>query len=91
MPSEDVFKKQRSKKGPVPTCAVVGNGGGLLLAEKGEEIDQHDAVLRFNGGITKGFEKHVSPSLSSTAINTAVHLFPLHCPPDVNSCYTPGW
>ena len=32
---------------------------GLLLKEYGEDIDAHDAVIRFNGGITKGFEKYV--------------------------------
>ena len=37
----------------------MGNGGSLLLNEMGKEIDSHEAVIRFNGGITKGFESWV--------------------------------
>jgi hypothetical protein len=37
----------------------VGNGGSLLLSAGGAEIDAHEAVIRFNGGVTKGFERHV--------------------------------
>ena len=31
----------------------------VVVEEYGEDIDAHDAVIRFNGGITKGFEKYV--------------------------------
>ncbi|CAL6281810.1 unnamed protein product [Bathycoccus prasinos] len=56
LPEKDVV---RQNFGKIKSCAVVGNGGGLLLKEYGEDIDAHDAVIRFNGGITKGFEKYV--------------------------------
>ena len=41
------------------TCAVVGNSGVTLLKEYGEEIDNHDAVVRINMAPIRGFEKYV--------------------------------
>ena len=38
------------------TCAAVGNSGGLKLARAGPAIDSHDAVLRYNGAPSTGFE-----------------------------------
>ena len=43
MPNHDVLSKTKFK-----TCAVVGSAGLLLRWELGPEIDQHDAVFRFN-------------------------------------------
>ena len=31
----------------------------MLLNEMGSDIDSHEAVIRFNGGITRGFETWV--------------------------------
>ena len=52
------------------TCAVVGNGGSLLLHKLGKRIDSADAVIRFNGGITKGFEEHVGKKTTVRLANT---------------------
>lgn len=52
------------------TCAVVGNGGSLLLHKLGKRIDAADAVIRFNGGITKGFETHVGTKTTVRLVNT---------------------
>ena len=41
------------------TCALVGNSGVLARNTFGDEIDQHDLVIRFNRGPTKGYEELV--------------------------------
>lgn len=41
------------------SCAVVGNSGMLLKHRQGAEIDSHDAVLRINLAVTKGYEVYV--------------------------------
>jgi len=51
LPEEDPTRGWRWE-----TCAVVGNGGSLLLEPKGREISAHDAVFRFNRGVRRGFE-----------------------------------
>lgn len=38
--------------------ALVGNSRSLLNNLFGQQIDQHDEVIRFNWAITKGFEKY---------------------------------
>ena len=40
-------------------CAVVFNSGVLRKFPHGAAIDAHDVVVRFNGGITRGYEEHV--------------------------------
>jgi len=52
------------------SCAVVGNGGSLLLSAGGAAIDAHEAVIRFNGGITKGFEQYVGTKTTVRLTNT---------------------
>jgi len=41
------------------SCAMVGNSDILLREYMGDEITDHDLVVRFNGATTKNFEKHV--------------------------------
>ena len=43
---------------------VVGSSSNLLQAQKGSEIDDHDAVFRVNFAPTEGFEKDVGSRLS---------------------------
>jgi len=41
------------------SCAIVGSSDNLLRQFLGDEINDHDVVIRFNGATTKGYEKHV--------------------------------
>ena len=41
------------------TCAIVGSSDNLLRQWLGQEIDDHELIVRFNGATTKGFEQHV--------------------------------
>ena len=50
-------------------CAVVGNSGIVLLKEKGEEIDDHDAVFRLNLAPVKGFERYVGSKTYFNIVN----------------------
>lgn len=40
-------------------CAVVGNSGNLRQSGSGKLIDSHDAVIRMNKAVTRGFEQDV--------------------------------
>ena len=41
------------------SCALVGNSRSMLMQERGEEIDEHEVVLRLNQAPTNAFEKWV--------------------------------
>ena len=66
LPATDAVRDASTWK----SCAVVGNGGSLLLRESGREIDAHDAVIRFNGGRTKGFERYVGSKTTVRLVNS---------------------
>jgi len=56
------FEAPQGEQGPhdqAEMCAVVGNGGRLRQEYHQEAIDAADVVIRFNQGVTQGFEKHV--------------------------------
>ena len=56
------------ERGRWRTCAVVGNGGGLLRAQLGRYIDAHDAVIRFNAlPITPFFHNHTGRRTTARA------------------------
>lgn len=58
LPAADPVRASLAE-GKHETCAVVGNGGSLLLYRLGAAVDAHDVVIRLNGGPTKSFEQHV--------------------------------
>eukprot|EP00249_Psilotum_nudum_P008903 c21585_g1_i2 orf=545-1312(+) len=50
-------------------CAIVGNSGDLLKTRFGEEIDQHDAVVRSNGAPIKNFTQYVGRKITFRLLN----------------------
>jgi len=53
--------------------AIVGSSGSLINSNKGEEIDHHDYVIRFNRAPTSGFEKDVGSRTDLRIVNG--HVF----------------
>jgi hypothetical protein len=66
LPERDVLDTLHYK-----SCAVVGNGGLLLMYEHGDIIDAHDAVIRFNDATTKEpFAKHAGSKTTIRLVNS---------------------
>ncbi len=51
------------------TVAIVGNSGILSGSKKGEEIDEHDYVVRFNSAPTREYEEDVGSRTTHRFLN----------------------
>ncbi|KAM5293436.1 beta-galactoside alpha-2,6-sialyltransferase 1 [Ctenodactylus gundi] len=60
----------RTKAGPWRRCAVVSSAGSLRSSHLGEEIDGHDAVLRFNAAPTANFQQDVGTKTTIRLMNS---------------------
>ncbi|XP_013924136.1 PREDICTED: beta-galactoside alpha-2,6-sialyltransferase 1 [Thamnophis sirtalis] len=56
--------------GKLGRCAVVSSAGSIKHSHLGAEIDSHDAVLRFNGAPTKGFQEDVGEKTTIRLVNS---------------------
>jgi len=54
------------------SCAIVGSSGNLLNNKFGNEIDNHDFVIRFNQARVVGYEKYVGSKTSLRVINAHI-------------------
>ncbi|XP_036987643.2 beta-galactoside alpha-2,6-sialyltransferase 1 isoform X1 [Artibeus jamaicensis] len=66
LPKESI----RTKAGPWGRCAVVSSAGSLKSSQLGKEIDEHDAVLRFNGAPTANFKQDVGTKTTIRLMNS---------------------
>jgi len=71
LPDEDLGFFPDSGRPPVryDRCALVGNARGLLSANKGEEINAHDVVMRINQASTVGYEDQVGNKTTLRLVN----------------------
>ncbi|XP_006985131.1 beta-galactoside alpha-2,6-sialyltransferase 1 [Peromyscus maniculatus bairdii] len=60
----------RTKAGPWHRCAVVSSAGALKSSQLGREIDNHDAVLRFNGAPIANFQQDVGSKTTIRLMNS---------------------
>ncbi|XP_064418453.1 beta-galactoside alpha-2,6-sialyltransferase 1 isoform X2 [Latimeria chalumnae] len=64
------------KLGTLRKCAMVSSAGSIKKSRLGAEIDQHDAVLRFNGAPIEKFQSDVGSKTTIRLINSQWHRKP---------------
>ena len=69
IPTNHHSKNQTSTMKMQRTCAIVGNGGILINSSCGEQINQHNMVIRSNLPTIEGFEPDVGDRVSVTSMN----------------------
>ncbi|XP_029314424.1 beta-galactoside alpha-2,6-sialyltransferase 2 [Cottoperca gobio] len=76
LPLEGLHRRQAQSS--FKTCAVVTSAGAILRSGLGKEIDNHDAVLRFNAAPTDGYERDVGNKTTIRIINSQILANPKH-------------
>ncbi|XP_018410299.1 PREDICTED: beta-galactoside alpha-2,6-sialyltransferase 1 [Nanorana parkeri] len=75
--SQDLPKKTIQEEiGKLGRCAVVTSAGSMRFSKLGQEIDSHEAVLRFNKAPTKGFEIDVGSKTTIRLMNSQIVALP---------------
>ncbi len=55
-------------------CAIVGNSGKVLDRNKGDEINNHDCIVRFNAAPTEKYENHVGSRTDFRVLNGPIMI-----------------
>lgn len=66
LPKENI----RTKTGLWGRCAVVSSAGSLKSSQLGQEIDNHDAILRFNAAPTDNYQRDVGTKTTIRLMNS---------------------